>query len=93
MTMFTLKKKDFWDIVTDNYINENTITQIASYEWDTAKVTEIIKNDITDDLFKNVKKHWWISEDIKITLYNLHIDKARYCLHRTIFLIITFIYD
>ena len=34
---------------------ENTINQIVSYEHDAAGAAEIIKNEINDDLFKNVK--------------------------------------
>ena len=55
ITMFILKKKDFWDIITNNCINENTAAQITNYEQDTAEAAEIIKSDITDDLFKNIK--------------------------------------
>ena len=53
--MFTLKKKGFWDIVTNNCINKNTVTQIANYEQDAAEAAKIIKNNIINDLFKNVE--------------------------------------
>ena len=36
-------------------MNENTAAQIASYEQNAAETAKIIKNKITDDLFKNVK--------------------------------------
>ena len=55
MTMLTLKKKDFWEIVINNYINGNIASQIANYEQDAAEVIKIIKKNINDDLFKNVE--------------------------------------
>jgi hypothetical protein len=42
--------------------NESSFTQIANYEHDTAEIAEI-KNEINDDLFKNVKK---INESLMI---------------------------
>jgi len=55
MIMLTFKKKEFWDIVMNNYIIEITFIMIASYDWDAVRTVEIIKNDLNDDLFKNVK--------------------------------------
>ena len=55
MTMLTLKKKEFWNIVTNNYTIEITSVMIASYGQDVVKTAEIIKNDLNNDLFKNVK--------------------------------------
>ncbi len=45
MTMLTLKKKGFWDIVTGDPMNGNIAAQIASYERDAARAAEIIKAD------------------------------------------------
>jgi len=39
----------------NNYIIEITFIMIASYDQDAVKTAEIIKNDLNDDLFKNVK--------------------------------------
>jgi len=36
-------------------IIEITSVTIASYSWEAAETAEIIKNDLNDDLFKNVK--------------------------------------
>jgi len=55
MTMLTLKKKEFWNIVINNHTIEITLITIASYSQDTAETAEIIKSDLNDDLFKNVK--------------------------------------
>jgi len=55
MTILTFKKKEFWDIVMNNCIIEITFITIASYDWDAVRTAEIIKNDLNDDLFKNVK--------------------------------------
>jgi len=35
---------------------EITLTMIANYNQDAVKTAEIIKNDLNNDLFKNVKK-------------------------------------
>jgi len=55
MTMLTLKKKKFWNIIMNNCIIEITFTTIASYDQDAAEIVKIIKNDLNDDLFKNIK--------------------------------------
>jgi len=34
---------------------EITSVTIASYDWDVVRTVKIIKNDLNDDLFKNVK--------------------------------------
>jgi len=53
--MLTLKKKEFWNIVINNCIIEITSATITSYDWDAVKTVKIIKSDLNDDLFKNVK--------------------------------------
>jgi len=53
--MLTLKKKEFWDIVMSNYTIEITLITIANHDWDAVKTVKIIKNDLNNDLFKNVK--------------------------------------
>jgi len=53
--MLTFKKKEFWDIIMNNCIIEITLTMIANYDWDAVKTVKIIKSDLNDDLFKNVK--------------------------------------
>jgi len=53
--MLTLKKKEFWNIVMSNYIIEITFIMIASYDQDAVRAVKIIKNDLNNDLFKNVK--------------------------------------
>jgi hypothetical protein len=47
----------------NNHTIESTFTQIANYECDAAEAAEIIKNEINDDLFKNVKN---INESLMI---------------------------
>jgi len=39
----------------NNYIIEITSVMIASYDWDAAETVKIIKNDLNNNLFKNVK--------------------------------------
>ena len=53
--MLTFKKKEFWNIVTDNCTIEIISVMIVSYDWDAVRTAEIIKNDLNDDLFKNIK--------------------------------------
>jgi len=53
--MLTLKKKEFWNIIINNYTIEIISVTIASYDWDAVKTVKIIKSDLNDNLFKNVK--------------------------------------
>jgi len=53
--MLTFKKKEFWNIIINNCIIEITSVMIASYDWDVVRTVKIIKNDLNNDLFKNVK--------------------------------------
>jgi len=53
--MLTLKKKEFWDIVINDYIIKITFIMIASYDQDAVKIVKIIKDDLNNNLFKNVK--------------------------------------
>jgi len=55
MTMLIFKKKEFWNIVISNYIIEITLIMIASYDWDAVRIIKIIKSNLNDNLFKNVK--------------------------------------
>jgi len=55
MTMLTLKKKEFWNIVMSNYIIEITFITIASYDQNAVRTVKIIKDDLNNNLFKNVK--------------------------------------
>jgi len=55
MTMLTLKKKEFWNIVMNNCIIEITLITIASYDQDAVRTVKIIKSDLNNNLFKNVK--------------------------------------
>jgi len=53
--MLTLKNKEFWNIVMSNCIIEITLTTIVSYGQDAVRTVKIIKNDLNNDLFKNIK--------------------------------------
>jgi len=53
--MLTLKKKEFWNIVMNNHTIEITFVMIASYSQDAAETVKIIKSDLNNDLFKNMK--------------------------------------
>jgi len=55
ITMLTFKKKEFWNIVMSNYTIKITSIMIASYDWDAVRTVKIIKSDLNNDLFKNVK--------------------------------------
>ncbi len=55
MTILTFKKKKFWNIIINDYIIEITSATIVSYDWDAVRTAEIIKSDLNDNLFKNVK--------------------------------------
>jgi len=55
MTMLTFKKKEIWNIVINNCIIEITFITIVNYDWDAVRTAEIIKSDLNNNLFKNVK--------------------------------------
>ena len=46
-----------------DYIIEITSVMIANYDWDAAETVKIIKNDLNNNLFKNVKN---INESLMI---------------------------